>query len=94
MAEATLSEQTEVGQTWWVAPWEFAVRALVGILIFAVIAAGAIALDVLVRYLECHGINRIIVWGLRMAEFAVFFSDLGLFLVFIWRTFTRTLRKL
>jgi hypothetical protein len=79
---------------WWDAPWQFAVHAVVGLLIFTVIAGAAVALDVFVRTLESHGMNGVIAWGLRVAEYALFLADLLLFLVFIFRTARSTLRKL
>ena len=79
---------------WWQAPWQFAVHAVVGLLIFTVIASAAVALDLFVRSLESHRVNSLIVWGLRVGEYALFLADLLLFLVFIWRTARRTLKEL
>src|SRR5207302_3292722 len=79
---------------WWVTPWTFAVHAVVGSLIFAVIASPAVALDLIVRALESQAVNGVILWGLRAAEYANFAADLLLYLVFIWRTTMRTLKKL
>ncbi len=79
---------------WWEAPVQFAVHAIVGILIFGVIAAAALVFDFCVNFLEKRGMNSFIVLGMRVAEYSFFAADLGLFLVFIARTASRTFRRL
>lgn len=79
---------------WWHAPWEFAVRAVVGILIFVVIALAAVALELVLQTLEAAHVNRGVILGLRAAEYAIFVADLVTFLVFIWRTTIRTIARL
>jgi hypothetical protein len=41
----------------WRAPWEFAVHGIVGTLIFAIIAAFAVAVELGVGWLEAHRIS-------------------------------------
>ena len=48
----------------------------------------------IVRTLESYKVNGLIIWGLRVAEYANFSADLVLYLVFIFRTTVRTLKKL
>ena len=79
---------------WWDAPCQFAIHSIVGIFIFTVIAVAAVALDFLVAYLSDHDVNVVIIVGLKIAEYSIFCADLVLFLVFIWRTATRTFRRL
>jgi hypothetical protein len=78
----------------WRAPWEFAVHAFVGVSIFGVIAAAAVLLGFGVQRLENVGIGIIIVFGLKGAEYALFLSDLTLFIIFLWRTSIRTIQTL
>lgn len=78
----------------WRVPWQFAVHALVGIAIFAIIAGGAVALELAVRALAMHGIGPVIIFGLKAAEYAVFGVDLILFGVFLWRTTKRSVQQL
>jgi hypothetical protein len=77
---------------WWRAPWDFAVHALVGTLIFIVIALAAVAIELVVRAVEIAGVNRAVTFGLRVGEFTIFAADLLMFIVFIWRTTARTLK--
>ena len=81
-------------EPFWRVPWEFAVQAFVGTLIFAIIAAATILLDVLVRTLASYGVSVFVTYGLKTAEYAVFVIDLLLFGVFLWRTAARAARKL
>lgn len=84
----------EPEQQWWHAPVEFLVHVFVGTLIFVVIAAPAVGLDFLVRWLESLQVNIIIVYGLKGAELLLFFVDLALFATFIVRTGWRSAKKM
>lgn len=79
---------------WWEAPWQFLVHAIAGTFIFAVIASPAVALDFLVNYLSIQGVNIAIIYGLKIAEYALFAVDVALFLVFIFKTAYRTFWRL
>lgn len=74
--------------------WEFAIHVAVGTLIFLVIASGAIALDIITRSLEPLGIDRVIRYGLKGAEYTLFITDLLLFIVFIAKAGDRAIRRL
>jgi hypothetical protein len=91
--DAAVPTQAQVAP-WWRAPWDFAVHAVVGILIFVVIALAAIAIELIVRASEMVGINQTVVIGLRVGEYSIFCADLIMFLVFTWRTTTRAIRGL
>jgi hypothetical protein len=82
------------GVEFWRVPWQLAVHCLVGTLIFAIIAAFAVALDLSVRWLETYRISLLIVLGLEAAEYALFVTDVCLFAVFLWRTAKRTYKGL
>jgi len=76
-------------QHWWVALIEFAVHVITGTLIFVVIAAPAVGLDLLLQWLSTIGVGSFILWGLSFAEKAIFGIDLFLFLYYLinasWR---------
>ena len=77
----------------WKAPWEFAVHALVGTLIFGIIAGVAVILDLAVKKLE--GIaSRPIIYGIKYGEFALLFVDLVMFTIFLIRAAIRMGKKL
>ncbi|MSV28076.1 MAG: hypothetical protein EXQ52_04940 [Bryobacterales bacterium] len=78
----------------WHAPLEFAVHAVVGVFCFATIAGAAALLEVGLRWLETHGIGSVITFGLKVAEYGLFTTDLVLFAVFLWRTARRTVQNL
>jgi hypothetical protein len=79
----------------WQVPWEFAVHALVGTSIFAIIAAVAVLLEVAVRKLGAYGVvGRVVILGLKMGEYSLLGVDLVLFDVFLWRTARRTIKHL
>src|SRR5689334_20907940 len=88
------SLQVQPAPPFWRAPLEFAVHTLVGTAIFAIIAAAAVGLDIVVRNLETHGISSGIGFGLNVAEYAIFVTDLILLIVFLCRTAKRAMRKL
>lgn len=73
--------------------WDFAVHVAVGTLIFMVIAAAAFALDIINHRLQDVGVDPFIGYGLRVAEYAVFATDLLLFLVFLAKTGVRAARS-
>ncbi len=81
-------------QEFWRAPWEFTVHAVVGTIIFAIIAAAAVLLGFAVDKLANFGTAVAIVYGLRVAEYALFGNDLILYLVFLWRTSKRIIPTL
>ena len=73
--------------------WDFGVHVAVGTLIFVVIAAAAFALDIINRSLQGFGVDPFIGYGLKVAEYAVFATDLLLFLVFLAKTGVRAARR-
>lgn len=84
----------ESDQKWWQAPIEFLVHVFVGTLIFVLIAAPAVGLDFLVRGLESKGVSKVIIYGLRFAEYMLFFVDLALFTWFVVRTAWKSAKKM
>jgi hypothetical protein len=84
-----------VEKAFWRTPWEFAVHAVVGSLIFGIIAVPAIGLNALVHWLEAaNGTDAWIILGLKIAEYALFGTDLVLYLVFLLVTAVPTIKKL
>lgn len=79
---------------YWLILLEFVVHTVVGFLIFSTIAAPAVALDFCVRSLEALRVSSLIIAGLRVAEYALFATDLFLFIVFLVKTAVRTAKRL
>jgi len=79
---------------WWFPLWEFLVHVVVGTVIFVVIAAPAVGLNLLVAYLATLSVGWPIILGLEISEYALFVVDIGLYLVFLARTGWRTIQKL
>lgn len=84
----------ESDQKWWHTPIEFLVHVFVGTIIFVVIAAPAVGLDFLVKWLEGLGVSSVILYGLKGAEWLLFFADLALFAFFIVRTVWVSAKKM
>ncbi|MCH8959880.1 MAG: hypothetical protein IH820_00765 [Bacteroidetes bacterium] len=89
-----METEHESEHKWWHAPWEFLVHVIVGILIFVVIAAPAVGLDFLIGWLENKSVGKLIIYGLKFAEYTLFFVDLALFAWFVVRTAWRSAKKM
>jgi hypothetical protein len=72
----------------WQVPCEFAVHAIVGTCIFAIIAAVAVLLSWAIHKIEAYTTVTVI-YLLTAAEYALLVTDLLLFGVFLWRTAKR-----
>lgn len=94
ISETIDQKSLEPSIPFWQAPTQFAVHALVGTCIFAIIAGAAVVLELAVRKLEMYGIGRVVILGLKAAEYALFGVDLILFACFLWRTANRTIKQL
>jgi len=88
------SVSVEPKRQFWQVPWDFAVHGIVGTSIFGIIAVFAVVLDVCVRWLETHQISSVVIIALEAAEYGLLFTDIYLFVVFLWRTARRTLKDL
>jgi hypothetical protein len=84
----------ESSRPFWLPVWEFAVHAIVGTLIFAIIAGFAIALDFGIVFLRSEKIDETIIIGLKIGDYALFAVDFLLFLTFLIRTIARTYKQL
>ncbi len=78
----------------WRVPLEFAIHAIIGSAIFGIIAMAALGVNLGVVKLEAYGTDKVIVLGLKAAEYAIFGVDLVLFFVFLFRTALRTVKRL
>src|SRR5262249_50288261 len=74
--------------------WEFAVHAIVGMVIFSIIAIPAVGLDLILHKLRNYGTSTFITLGLELAAYVLFAADLLLFMVFVFRTARRTSKRL
>ena len=72
----------------------FLIETLGGLAIFAIIAGAAVLLSYFVGYLDSKGIDKVIIYGLKGAEYLIFFVDLVLLCRFLWSTSKKTWRKL
>ena len=88
MPEETISNK------WWYPLLELLIHIVVGTGFFVLIAMPAIGLDALVTWLERGVSNKIVIYGLRFAEYFLFLIDIILFVCFLIRTAWRTGRKL
>ena len=74
---------------------KFLVEVATGVVIFSLIGAGAVGLNVVVHYLEINKLaDFFILHGLQGAEYALFSVDLILFARFLWRTTSRAWEEL
>lgn len=75
------------------APRHFFMETLIGIAIFLIIACAAVLLSYLVKILEKNGVDMVIVTGLKITEYVIFFGDLILFGRFLWKAALKTWGK-
>lgn len=78
----------------WRVPYEFAVRAIVGVLIFAVVAAFAVGLSYCVRLLGVRNVDKVVIGGLKFCEYLLFAADIILFILFIARDVIKNAQSL
>ena len=71
-------------------PRRFLIETLSGIVIFMIIAGAAVLLSFFVEFLMSRGVDLVIVYGLKSAEYMIFVMDLVLFFRFLWVTGKRT----
>ena len=69
-------------------------EVMAGVVIFLVIASAAVGVSIYVRYLETIGLDVLIEYGLRAAEYALFCADFLLFLRFLWKSGCRIWKEL
>lgn len=79
---------------WWVPLLDFAVHVVVGTLIFIIIGAPAVVLNLVLHELTNLAIDRFVFVGLQIAEYTLFAVDLVLYLVFLIRKTRATLREM
>lgn len=88
------AEAEALSSSWWIPIWEFTVHAVVGTLLFTLVALPAIGLNFFISWLEKVGVSGFIQWGLIACEYLLFVVDVVLFGVFIIRQAWRGLAKL
>lgn len=76
----------------WSALKDLCSHVITGSLAFVVIASVAVGLDYSVHWLESMGVAPAIVIGLKAAHYVIFFLDLLLLLIFLWRAGGRFIR--
>jgi hypothetical protein len=93
-AEAAQTARPDSDPPFWLAPWEFAIHSVVGSFIFGVISAPALGAEVAIKELEERHIDWVIIFGLKLLAYGIFFTDFLLFVVFLWRTANRAMKRL
>ena len=78
----------------WRVAWEFAVHALVGMVIFGIIAVPALVLSQVVHLLIEVGYDPVVILALKLVEYAILWGDVGMFLIYLWRSARRTVKRL
>ena len=73
---------------------EFAVEIINGTVIFFLIACAAIALSFFVVFLESKDVDIVVIVGLKIAKYAIFFTDLLLFGRFLFVNSVRTWKSI
>ena len=63
---------------------QFAIETLVALAIFAIIAAGCLALNYLVEFMKKAGVDAFFVYALKALEYLIFIIDVILFCRFLW----------
>jgi hypothetical protein len=94
MPTAKLTANQGTKRAFWEAPWTFFIEVLTGTLIFLVIAAAAVGLNLILHKLEEIKIDLVLIYGLRGAEYLLFGADLLLFLRFLYLTTVHTWKRL
>lgn len=84
---------TESDPKWWVAPVEFATHAVVGTLIFSLVALPAIGINLAIKWLDGLGLSAPVLLALQAAEYAVILTDLILLIIFLYRTARRAAKR-
>ena len=84
----------EERQRYWRVPLGFVIRAIVGTLIFGVIAGAAVVLNLAVLQLESYNVDSFIVYGLKFCEYFLFLVDIVLFVIFLIKDAVRTAKQL
>lgn len=72
--------------TWWAVYRKILIEILVGVFVFVIVGSASVGLNVLVRNLEVMGVDAVILYGLVIARYALFASNLASFIRFLWRT--------
>jgi len=74
--------------------WDFLVHILVATILFGLIATPAVGLSFLIKWLETNQVSEVILIGLELMEYAIFFADIILLLVFLAKSTYRAATKL
>jgi hypothetical protein len=89
--EELMNEEDDNNEDCWICtPKRFFIETIVAIAIFLIIGAAAVGLSYIVKYLDSHGVDIVIVTGLKIVEYAIFVTDVVLFGRFLWKTGRRT----
>jgi hypothetical protein len=97
MAEAAASSVVETPAqktAWWEPLAAFVLRAVVGVILFLVVASPAVVIGTLVERLHALGVDPIIISALKPLAYFLFSVDALLFITFIVREAVTAFRDL
>lgn len=95
MTESTATKTEENTPLWWAPILEFLIHAIVGTILFILIALPAIGLNLLIHLFQTElALNPLVILSFTLVEYAILSSDLFLFAVFIVRSTSRTMKLL
>lgn len=90
-----LPETEKSPQKWWLPIVEFFIHAIVGTVLFILIALPAIGINLFILHLEIKlSLSPILYLSLTMVEYMIVASDLILFAVFMFKSIKRTVSLL
>lgn len=91
MAEKSNNENNE---SYFSAPFKFLIESLTSVAVFLIIGSAAMGLNFIVHWAEKREVDIVIIYGMKLTEYVLFFVDLILFLRFIYRSAQRMWSKL
>jgi hypothetical protein len=93
--ETQTHQQTEINTAWYFPILEFAIHALVGTIIFLILATPAVGLNLLVHWLESSlKVEWTIIWLLKAIEYAVILIDGTFFIYFLGKKAWNAAKKI
>lgn len=94
MAEGDNSKSSKAHAHSWAAVVHFAVHALIGLAIFAIIASPAVVLNFVIKFIQSHGASSYIVNVLTFVEYSVITIDALLYLGLLCKSVYKSAKEL
>jgi len=74
--------------------WTFLKDVFFAAAIFFIIAAAAVAMNLIGTYLDSFGVNEALLWGLKATEYLILTIDLVLFITYVLKSALSLAREL